>query len=474
MSRSSRRTLSLLVLLSLGLVLLISLRIFGPQPQLVEPEPEPIPPEVLESMPLPVIPPRSAVDPLPQLTEPAPETLEAQPDPGALEPGTWGPSRLIAAEHVVRWTPQEVQARAAGAFSPYGLPIVENAVDLWLLTVATTGLDGNLVPITAQLFVPVDPPRGASPLFVYGSGTTGIGASCAPSREALLPQPLGMYRELLAPYAGRGFVTVFPDYLGFDDPLRPQSYFHALSEAHVLLDSARAVREFFVTQGRTAEMLDAAFFGGYSQGGHAAFAVADNHLSYAPEVPLRGVMGFAGTTDVQALMGEAAFYAPYIVLSYRSVYGPDQVDPAQIFASRWLPNLESTAGSVCVDRAQVVYPFDGPSMYTPAFESALRRNDLHSVVPGFAAALDANNTGLSGHGVPSLVIQGGRDIIITDPVQERFVRALCNQGSAVRYVNYPTARHRDTRPAGFEASISWMRQLLAPGAVAPSDCLAMN
>ncbi len=387
----------------------------------------------------------------------------------ALPEEQWYPGRLIASELVDTWTAQEVQARSARAFAQYGQPIIENDVELWMLTIATTAHDGELVPTTAQLFVPVRPPRGASPLFVYGSGTTGVGPNCAPSREYLLPTPLGYYRELLAAYAGRGVVTIFPDYLGFDSPYGPQAYFHAASEAHVLLDAARAAREFFEQTGRTEELVGAAFFGGYSQGGHAAFAVADQHQTYAPEIPLVGVMGFAATTDVQALLSEAAYYAPYVVLSYMNIYGLD-VNPAEILAARWLADLESTAGDVCVDRAQLLYPADSASMFTDAFEAALRLRGDESAAVGFLRALAENNTGLSGHGVPALVIQGGRDVIVSDATQERFVELLCEAGSAVKYVNYPTARHRDTRPAGFEASLAWMRSLLEPGALAPSDC----
>lgn len=388
----------------------------------------------------------------------------------ALPEEAWTAGRLIEATHLQRWTAQQVHAQSVLAFGSHGQPPVENGVDLWQLRVATTGLDGDVVAVTAQFFHPVEPLAGSSPLFVYGSGTTGVGPACAPSRETLLPQPLGYYRELLAPYAARGFATVFPDYLGFDDPTRPQAYFHALSEAHVLLDAARAVREFYDRLAIADELQEAVFFGGYSQGGHAAFAVADHHRSYAPDVDVRGVIGFAATTDVAALLGEAAYYAPYVVLSYRSVYGADKVDPAQVLGERWLRDLDATAGTICVDRAQQVYPFAGAPMYTAAFERGLRQGDLSAAAPGFADALKANHTGLSGHGVPALVIQGGRDVIVSDRVQERFVAALCQAGSDVQYVNYPTARHRDTRPAGFEASIAWMHHMLVPDLPAPNNC----
>lgn len=388
--------------------------------------------------------------------------------PPALDADGLPAGRLVEAVFVERWTPQEVQGRAGVAFGGYGAPVVENAVDLWLLRFTTTRFDGEVAVVRARAFTPVDPPRGAAPLLVYGSGTTGVADACAPSREYERTTPLGYYRELLAPYAGRGIATVFPDYLGFEDPDRPQAYFHADSEAHVLLDAARAMTELYARTGGLGALRAETFFGGYSQGGHAAFAVADQHGAYAPDVSVTGVMGFAATTDVEALLATAAYYAPFVLLAYRSVYGV-AIDPAEVLAPRFLPTLEQDAGAFCVDRAQQVYPYDGAGTYTAAFHEALRAGDPGAVAPAFARALAANETGLSGHGLPALVVQGGQDVIVRDRTQERFVEALCAAGSPVAYLNVPTARHRDTRPAGFAASLEWM-WALTDGAPAPSTC----
>lgn len=393
--------------------------------------------------------------------EPAPPPVA---DDGAHRPG-----RLVEAARVERWSAEEVHRRAGVAFGGYGAPVVENDVDVWRLRFTTTGLRGGVVVVAAQAFTPVDPPRGTAPLFVYGAGTTGVAAACAPSREDQLPKPLGHYRELLAPYAGRGFATVLPDYLGFDEPDHPQVYFHAESEARVLLDAARAMRELYAQTPELGAVRDETFFGGYSQGGHAAFAVADRHASYAPDIDVAGAIGFAATTDVAALLATAAYYAPYVLLSYRAVYGADTIDPAQVLAPRFVARLEQDAGTMCVDRAQAVYPFDGADAYTVIFHTALQAGAAVAAAPGFARALEANATGLSGHRVPALVVQGGRDVIVRDATQERFVAALCAAGSDVVYLNVPTARHRDTRPAGFEASLLWMWGVLGDGPP-PSTC----
>lgn len=391
----------------------------------------------------------------------------AQPAPPGW-PDDARPGQLLEAVFLERWDPAEVQARAGVAFGAYGPPVIENAVDLWRLRFVTTGLDGGPAVITGQAFTPAAAPHGDAPLLVYGAGTTGLAAACAPSRERELPVPLGYYRELLAPFAGRGVVVVLPDYLGFDDPQRPQAYFVAEAEAHVMLDAARATRALFATGAPVGGLRDDVFVGGYSQGGHAAFAAADRHAAYAPELLLRGAIGYAATTDVAALLATAAYYAPYVLLAYRDAYGY-AIDPAQVLAPRFLPDLTREAGGICVDRAQQVYPYDVAAAYTPAFSRALQAGRPEAAAPAFARALAANATGLTGHGLPALVIQGGQDVIVRDATQEAFVAALCAAGSAVDYLNVPQARHRDTRPAGFEATLTWVWTLVA-GLPAPSTC----
>jgi len=82
-----------------------------------------------------------------------------------------------------------------------------------------------------------------------------------------------------------------------------------------------------------------------------AASAADHQKTYAPNVPLRGVIGFAATTDVGALLASAAYDAPFVLLAYRSAYGA-AIDPSEVVAPRFVPTLEQDAGSFCANRAQ--------------------------------------------------------------------------------------------------------------------------
>ena len=126
---------------------------------------------------------------------------------------------------------------------------------------------------------------------------------------------------------------------------------------------------------------------------------------------------------------------------------------------------------MCVDEFQAYYPFDGRQLYRPEFHAALHGGGLEERFPALAAVLRENNSGLSGHGLPALVIQGGDDIIVTTRAQDRFVQELRKAGSEVRYLVFPGVRHRYTRPAGFAPSLDWIearfRALQGPGESRP-------
>lgn len=386
--------------------------------------------------------------------------------PSAAPPGL--PGTLVEVVREGRLSAADVQRQTAPAFGAYGPVVIENPVASYRIRFVTTGLDGSPTVVAAQAFLPVRPTDTGMPTFVFGSGTTGIGDTCAPSREFELGRPLGQYREYLMAYAGRGFATIIPDYLGFEDPSRVQAYFHARSEGHVMLDAVRATRQLVVGREGVPPLSGEVFVGGYSQGGHAAFAAADMAPSYAPDVTLSGVIGYGATTNVGRLLLDGPYYAPYIAVAYDAVYG-DAFDPADILAPRWLPTLEADTVSRCVDQAQTYYPFDADRMYTQRFADALRSGTLEQEFPGVHDVLEANRTGLTGHGVPSLVIQGSDDVIATTPTQERFVQELCATGAPVVYVNIAGARHRHTKPAGFDPAVRWMKEI-ASGVASPTTC----
>ena len=375
---------------------------------------------------------------------------------------------LITAVFIGSFPIPEIETLEQVLFKGYTTPPPRYPVDTYRIRFGSADFDGSGAVITAELFVPRYTARTERPVLVFGSGTTGIGDACAPSLEQWEVRHFGDYRANMLAYAGQGFIVVFPDYLGFNDPDRPQRYFSKLAEGHVMLDSARAVFQYFRTGRQVVEPLPKVFVAGYSQGGHAAFAAADLWKSYAPDVPLAGAIGFGGATDVETLLREGPAYAPLIFYTYSVMYGSGDVDPAALLQDRFVKTLAADVNTLCIDQFQTYYGYDGSKLYRPEFHRALYARELAANYPSLARRLAENGTGLDGHGLPALVLDGGTDFIVTPASHLRFVEALRKAGSRVRCLAYQGVPHKGIRQAGFQESVDWMEQI-SRGEPAPEN-----
>jgi len=215
-------------------------------------------------------------------------------------------------------------------------------------------------------------------------------------------------------------------------------------EGYLMLDSiraAKAVTTSVQTLLRTRALpATESFTAGYSQGGHAALAAADLLTEYAPEIELAGAIGFGSTNSVEMLFREAGYYPPHIVYTYMQLYGERVVEPETILQQRWLVR----------------------GLYTERFYEALMDRRLDEEFPVFKRILDENESGLSGHGIPVLMIQGNQDLIVTNSAQREFADRLRATGVEVELLELEGVLHRQTRPAGFVQSVDFIRERMRP------------
>jgi alpha-beta hydrolase superfamily lysophospholipase len=359
-----------------------------------------------------------------------------------------------------------------GTLMPARLP-----VDHYFIRYASTDTNGERLEIVAQLYVPkVDTPTQMTVL-VYGAGTTGLGDHCALSLEQPTTRNWGDYHAHMLSYATQGYIAIIADYAGFNDTGRLQRYFVAQSEARVLLDATRATFKFFQdaapgSLGTAAVPSRNVFYAGYSQGGHAAFAVRDEYTRYAPDVPVTGVIGHGGSMDLTALLRDSPSFAPMLLYSLADHYGPSGptgVDVNKLLASRWLPSLTADMTTKCIDQMAGYYTNNHATVYQPAFNAALMGNRLEAEFPSVKEALDRNSTGQAASNIPALVVQGGGDPIVSQRSQDAFVARLCAAGQHVNYVLYPGVHHYQTRQVGFRDTLAWM-DAVGRGAPPRSTC----
>jgi pimeloyl-ACP methyl ester carboxylesterase len=376
------------------------------------------------------------------------------------------PGALLSVVFQERVSPQQIALEGVLLFEHFPTLEPRYATDIYRLTFWTSDADGSPVHANASLYIPVSRSAILAPVLAFGSGTTGLGNQCAPSLERPEIQRLGWYRANMLAYSGQGIITIFPDYVGFGDPRMPQRYFSKYAEGYLMLDSlraARAVASSMRTLMRTNALPSAASFtAGYSQGGHAALAAADLLTDYAPEIDLVGAIGFGSTNSVEALMREAGYYPPNIIYAYIDIYGRELIRPEELLQPRWLLTLEYDVLTKCVREFQLYYPYDIRQLYTERFYKAITERRLSEDFPVIKRILDENESGLSGHGVPVLMIQGAADIIVSNEAQREYVERLRATGVQVTYVELPRVLHRQTRPAGFYHSVEFIRGLLVP------------
>lgn len=390
----------------------------------------------------------------------APGAFAQRVVPGWEEPQ---PGALLSVVYHERVTPQQIASEGVNFFEEYRSREPIYAADVYRVVYWTSDFDGTPRRASAFLYIPVASDPIEAPILAFGSGTTGVGDQCAPSLENPTIVRFGWYRANMLAYAGQGIIAIFPDYTGFNDPTIPQRYFSKWSEGHLMLDSIRAARRVALGM-RTLLRTNAfpareAFTAGYSQGGHAALAAADLVDTYAPEIELAGAIGFGSTNSVETLFREAAWYPPNILYTYLQMYGPDLVRVDQILQPQWAENLEIDVLTQCVNEFQLFYPFDGRFLFTERFYEALMNRRLGSEFPELKRILDENESGLSGHGIPTLMVQGSEDLIITNAGQREYVERLRNTGVDVTYFELEGVRHRYTRPAGFLLSVDFIESL---------------
>ncbi len=357
-------------------------------------------------------------------------------------------------------SPEEVDHTIAPLFDGYEPPGARYSVQTYLIRFQSRYPDGTTAPITAQLFVPILPAEAERPVYIFAPGTTGLLDVCRVSREHIAGIHWGLYRSHMLSFAGQGVIGLLPDYTGFGDPDHLQYYYHAETEAMMILDAARAIRFFFEEERFQVRPAPAVHLAGYSQGGHATFAAADLGPSYAPEVAIAGIIGYGPATDMEALLREFTVVAPMVVHTYQRVYGSEAIDPGDILAPRWAETLDYDVTRQCVGAMQSYYPWAGEEMFAESFYDSITAGTLSATHPKVSAILRENSPGLSGHGVPVLILQGTEDIVVYPDSQAQFVTALRSRGSEVRYLVYEGYRH-DTRQISFGEVLRWI------GAVSP-------
>ncbi|WP_170131219.1 lipase family protein [Deinococcus yavapaiensis] len=378
------------------------------------------------------------------------------------------PGSILSAETRRAASLTDVRSTMSSLYARAGVPSARYPVERFRLKIRTTDEANRSITVSALLYVPVLPKGQSASLYVMGAGTTGIMDECAPTRENARADNWGDYEAHMLSYATQGYVSILPDWANFDDERAVQPYFVSNAEGRVMLDAARAAFNFVRERANGPEMTGKVFLAGYSQGGHGAFAAADMAASYAPELKIGGVIGYAPAMDVATLFRERPVLGPYLARSYAERYG---VDTRKLLQDRWLTSLDGASIRACVSTVARHYPNDGASLYRPSFWQALQGGSLRAFDSELSKLVKLNSPGFdaSGRVIPAIVLTGLTDPIVTANAQLTFIRKSCAFGRAIVQREYEGANHYQARQFGFADTLRWMREREA-GLTAPTSC----
>lgn len=218
---------------------------------------------------------------------------------------------------------------------------VDYDINLYKIRYKTPGVDMQNDTASGLLVVPIVPENTLLPIVVYGHGTT-TGPTDVPS------QLKGGYEVAMA-YAGSGFITLAPDYLGLGDSRGFHPYVHAATEASASLDMLNAGLEWLEANPPDWNPYYL-FIAGYSQGGHASMALhreIENFWSFVYPVTaathMSGPYSMSGAMRDKLLSDESygsPAYMAYIVLGYNQFYNL-YTDINEVFKQPYAASIDS-------------------------------------------------------------------------------------------------------------------------------------
>ena len=299
-----------------------------------------------------------------------------------------GRGTLLRAERVGRLSRSQTARQVARLTLPAGQ--VRHGVEAFRLRYATVGVDGAPTSASGLLVLPRVRARRL-PTVSYTHGTMAARTD-APSRSL---DSLAGASVLL--FAGAGFATVAPDYLGLGDGPGPHPLVHAASEATASLDMLRAAHTFAARRHRALD--DDTLVTGFSQGGQAAMALgqllqdgADPHLKLAALAPMSGPYDIEHAELPAILDGQldpatSNYYLSYLMRSWQPIYHVFD-RPEDVWNGLWGGRVARLFDGRHDDVAILKRLPRRPSqLFTPAFLAQLAHPD-----GGLAAGLRANDT----------------------------------------------------------------------------------
>jgi len=304
--------------------------------------------------------------------------------------------------------------------------------------------------VTGMLTYPTGTaPAGGWPIVSVAPGTTGLAAPCALSRFTS-----SVYT------AGITAVGVQTDYIGLGPVGEIQPYLSRPSEAHAVIDAARAARNLTEAGAGTRWLA----IGG-SQGGHSAIAANELGAAYAPELELLGTVSLAPAAMLDKVYNPIDRIVTNIV-GVMALYGATtehpEIDPADYVSAQTAAVADDVLFDSCLGDIIAGFLTVPPDQFYV--------NDPAQTEPARSLLL-ANDVGHVAVESPLLLVQGTQDSrVFVERTRDLFAR-LCNTGQVTEYTEYEGATHDDIGARASAQITAFLTARLA-GATPVNTCVA--
>lgn len=347
-----------------------------------------------------------------------------------------------------RSTLQQIANELPGAIE------VAGDVDLYRL-VYWTEFKGRPVPVSGLIAVPSGVPAKGVVAYLHGTTTT---RAVSPS----LPDRADGDQEA-AVFAGSGFITLLPDYVGLGESDLPQAYLVSRPQVDSTADMLRAIRDI----GGLPDLPDRLplFVMGFSQGGQSAAAL-HRALEQTPinGYELRATVAIAGPHDLlgavqskleasEAENARNVAYLAFAATAYAAYY--DQpldglLRPALAHAA---PRLFD--GNQRPEDIVAALPADTRELFQPEALAALKAG-----TGWFAEALRENGTAEWTPRAPLRIIVGAADEDVP-PASSRalFDYARSHGRTDVSLERVPGADHMGAAAWSYAPTLAWFESL---------------
>ncbi len=223
---------------------------------------------------------------------------------------------------------------------PSGLAPAIHGAKIYQVLYTTTSVSGAIDTASGLLAAPSGLEGEELPYLVYQHGTTDNGD---------IPSNLQSNGYPAIYFAGHGYYSLAPDFLGLGASKGFHPYIHAESEAWVAYDMMIAAEE--IASQEAVTLNDQVFVTGYSQGGHAAMALhkylqedPDQRYTVTASSPMSGPYSVSGIMRERVVddldYSPGIIFLPYVVVGLNQVYGDVYEDISDIFKAPYVTAIE--------------------------------------------------------------------------------------------------------------------------------------